>query len=69
MSNDDDTCHKYTRILDVDDDTNVQLCYIRVYTGFEWNKYNQTHYDFDNPPPQDSSIRTSSTRPSRWSLK
>ena len=52
MSSDDDTCHKYTRILDVDDDTNVQLCYIRVYTGFEWNKYNQTHYDFDNPPPK-----------------
>merc|ERR1719374_462144 len=24
----------------------------RVKTGFEWNKYNQTHYDFDNPPPK-----------------
>ncbi|KAM7143706.1 splicing factor Cactin [Molossus nigricans] len=24
----------------------------RVHTGFEWNKYNQTHYDFDNPPPK-----------------
>ncbi|KAI9594301.1 mid region of cactin-domain-containing protein [Syncephalis fuscata] len=24
----------------------------RVNTGFEWNKYNQTHYDFDNPPPK-----------------
>ena len=22
----------------------------RVHTGFEWNKYNQTHYDSDNPP-------------------
>ncbi|XP_062516489.1 splicing factor Cactin-like [Corticium candelabrum] len=24
----------------------------RVHTGFEWNKYNQTHYDADNPPPK-----------------
>lgn len=24
----------------------------RVNTGFEWNKYNQTHYDIDNPPPK-----------------
>jgi len=24
----------------------------RVQTGFEWNKYNQTHYDHDNPPPK-----------------
>lgn len=24
----------------------------RVHTGFEWNKYNQTHYDFENPPPK-----------------
>ena len=24
----------------------------RVHTGFEWNKYNQTHYDVDNPPPK-----------------
>lgn len=23
-----------------------------VKTGFEWNKYNQTHYDTDNPPPK-----------------
>jgi hypothetical protein len=23
-----------------------------VKTGFEWNKYNQTHYDADNPPPK-----------------
>ncbi|GAB1296955.1 Cactin [Apodemus speciosus] len=23
-----------------------------VHTGFEWNKYNQTHYDLDNPPPK-----------------
>lgn len=20
--------------------------------GFEWNKYNQTHYDMENPPPK-----------------
>jgi hypothetical protein len=24
----------------------------KVHTGFEWNKYNQTHYDMDNPPPK-----------------
>lgn len=23
----------------------------RVLTGYEWNKYNRTHYDPDNPPP------------------
>ena len=24
----------------------------RVHTGYEWNKYNQTHYDHDNLPPK-----------------
>lgn len=24
----------------------------RVRTGFDWNKYNQTHYDSENPPPK-----------------
>ncbi|GJD11290.1 Cactin [Galdieria sulphuraria] len=24
----------------------------RVLAGYEWNKYNQTHYDHDNPPPK-----------------
>lgn len=24
----------------------------KVITGFEWNKFNQTHYDHDNPPPK-----------------
>lgn len=24
----------------------------RVNTGYEWNRYNQTHYDQDNPPPR-----------------
>jgi len=24
----------------------------RIRTGYEWNKYNQTHYDHDNPPPK-----------------
>eukprot|EP00887_Chlorella_sp_A99_P001190 scaffold14.g1190.t1 len=24
----------------------------RVHTGYEWNRYNQTHYDGDNPPPK-----------------
>jgi hypothetical protein len=23
-----------------------------VKTGFDWNKYNQTHFDHDNPPPK-----------------
>ena len=23
-----------------------------IQTGYEWNKYNQTHYDVDNPPPK-----------------
>ena len=26
--------------------------YNRVYTGFNWTKYNRTHYDHDNPPPK-----------------
>jgi hypothetical protein len=26
--------------------------YNRFHTGYEWNKYNQTHYDHDNPPPK-----------------
>lgn len=26
--------------------------YNRVHTGFEWNKYNQIHYDQNNPPPK-----------------
>jgi hypothetical protein len=26
--------------------------YNRVKTGFEWTKYNQIHYDYDNPPPK-----------------
>jgi hypothetical protein len=24
----------------------------RVKTGYDWNKYNQTHYDSENPPPK-----------------
>jgi len=24
----------------------------RVKTGYEWNKYNQVHYDLDSPPPK-----------------
>jgi hypothetical protein len=24
----------------------------RVKSGYEWNKYNQSHYDYDNPPPR-----------------
>ena len=24
----------------------------RVQMGYEWNKYNQTHYDHSNPPPK-----------------
>ena len=26
--------------------------YNRVKSGYEWHKYNQTHYDEDNPPPK-----------------
>ena len=26
--------------------------YNRVRTGYDWNKYNATHYDHDNPPPK-----------------
>lgn len=26
--------------------------YNRVKAGYDWNKYNQTHYDKDNPPPK-----------------
>lgn len=26
--------------------------YNRVKLGYEWNKYNQAHYDLDNPPPK-----------------
>ncbi|KAK4554165.1 hypothetical protein LTR86_008692 [Recurvomyces mirabilis] len=26
--------------------------FARRITGYEWNKYNQTHYDADNPPPK-----------------
>ena len=24
----------------------------RVRTGWDWNRYNHSHYDFDNPPPK-----------------
>jgi Cactus-binding C-terminus of cactin protein/Conserved mid region of cactin len=24
----------------------------RVHSGYDWNKYNRTHYDHDNPPPK-----------------
>lgn len=27
-------------------------------TGYEWSKYNQTHYDYDNPPPKVVQVRT-----------
>ena len=26
--------------------------YNSVKQGYEWNKYNQVHYDADNPPPK-----------------
>jgi hypothetical protein len=26
--------------------------YNRVKSGYDWSKYNQTHYDRDNPPPK-----------------
>ncbi len=24
----------------------------RVHTGYDWNMYNKTHYDLQNPPPK-----------------
>ena len=33
----------------------TSACYVFLAThpqGFEWNKYNQTHYDTDSPPPK-----------------
>ncbi|KAM7255233.1 hypothetical protein ACFE04_020474 [Oxalis oulophora] len=39
-------------------DDSQEVCYRkpkysnRVHTGYEWNKYNHTHYDHDNPPPK-----------------
>ncbi|KAJ8304258.1 hypothetical protein KUTeg_017841 [Tegillarca granosa] len=41
----------------VDDMKKLELARLQVKTsgrvrGFEWNKYNQTHYDIDNPPPK-----------------
>ncbi len=33
----------------------------RVHTGYEWNKYNQTHYDNDNPPPKTVQVLASSS--------
>ena len=30
----------------------VYLLLTFFFQGFEWNKYNQTHYDIDNPPPK-----------------
>lgn len=30
----------------------LKLMYCVSVQGFEWNKYNQTHYDIDNPPPK-----------------
>jgi len=24
----------------------------RIHSGYDWNRYNQTHYDLDNPPPK-----------------
>lgn len=28
------------------------LYFNRVHTGYNWSKYNRTHYDHDNPPPK-----------------
>jgi Cactus-binding C-terminus of cactin protein len=36
----------------------------RVHTGYEWNKYNQTHYDHDNPPPKARALLEGTAR--RW---
>ena len=48
----------------------------RIHTGYDWNKYNSTHYDHDNPPPKTvqgykfnvSALPSGSLTPSRWSV-
>ena len=30
----------------------IEYSTYHIIQGFEWNKYNQTHYDTDNPPPK-----------------
>jgi hypothetical protein len=43
----------FTEVSCVDGMVCVFLRYFnRVKTGYDWNKYNQTHYDHDNPPPK-----------------
>ncbi len=32
--------------------SNTNRYFNRVKTGYDWNKYNQAHYDHDNPPPK-----------------
>ena len=27
-------------------------CFNRVFAGYDWSRYNRTHYDHDNPPPK-----------------
>jgi len=38
--------------VDVSGCLSVSFCLSACLQGFEWNKYNQTHYDTDNPPPK-----------------
>ena len=42
------------RILDNDEQyrSRKPRYYNRVKSGYDWSKYNQTHYDRDNPPPK-----------------
>ena len=47
--------HMFSRILSHDEMVGMTNCsWYPLPPGalFEWNKYNQTHYDFDNPPPK-----------------
>ncbi|EUD66578.1 hypothetical protein C922_02899 [Plasmodium inui San Antonio 1] len=32
--------------------TRKPLYFNRIKTSFDWNKYNKTHYDYENPPPK-----------------
>lgn len=44
------------QLLTIEDDPSEQgikpRFYSKVRAIYEWNKYNQTHYDVDNPPPK-----------------
>ncbi|KAK1936300.1 hypothetical protein X943_002645 [Babesia divergens] len=62
----DPACDKFMKSLKLEEDeqlVNDDVPYgnssgikprfvVRMTTGFEWNRYNQSHYDLSNPPPK-----------------